>query len=283
MKVYGAYIAIILIWSTTPLAISWSAHDVGAAFAVTSRMVLGCFVALLILKLFKISYAITKQALLAYLISGLGIYLAMGFTYLGALYLPSGWLSIIYGFSPVLTGIFASIFLDERFTIYRILGLSLAIMGLSCVFWQGLEIGEHYKLGFFYLIMAVLFQSSSAVAIKKINAKQPSLAMTAMGLVVASPLFIISWWIMEGQMPATMSLKAGLSIIYLAIMGSVFGFSLYYFLIHALEASKVALITLITPVSALFVGYWFNYETISLFVIMGTVLILLGLGLFQYR
>ena len=90
MRVIFAYVGVILIWSTTPLAISWSSLGVGASFAVASRMVLGCLVAFCVLKLANISFALHKKALLAYLVSGLGIYLAMGATYWGALYLPSG-------------------------------------------------------------------------------------------------------------------------------------------------------------------------------------------------
>ncbi len=150
MKIILAYLSIILIWSTTPLAISWSTVEVGASFAVASRMLLGGIVALLLLIMTRIHYALSKRALMAYLISGLGIYLAMEATYLGALYLPSGWLSVIYGFSPVLTGFFAHFLLNEKITHQRILGLILSIFGLCCIFWQGLITSENMVLGFFF-------------------------------------------------------------------------------------------------------------------------------------
>ena len=44
MSVPAAYIGIILIWSTTPLAIQWSGTEVGYLFGITSRMSLGVIV-----------------------------------------------------------------------------------------------------------------------------------------------------------------------------------------------------------------------------------------------
>ena len=41
MSIAAAYIAVILIWSTTPLAIQWSSLGAGFSFAVMARMVIG--------------------------------------------------------------------------------------------------------------------------------------------------------------------------------------------------------------------------------------------------
>ena len=54
MSVPAAYIAVILIWSTTPLAIQWSGVGVGYLFGITSRMILGVMVGLMVAGLFSI-------------------------------------------------------------------------------------------------------------------------------------------------------------------------------------------------------------------------------------
>jgi drug/metabolite transporter (DMT)-like permease len=46
MSVPMAYIGVIMIWSTTPLAIAWSSEDVGFVFGVTSRMIIGALLVL---------------------------------------------------------------------------------------------------------------------------------------------------------------------------------------------------------------------------------------------
>ncbi|MGZ8928379.1 MAG: EamA family transporter, partial [Methylobacter sp.] len=41
MRIPLAYISVILLWSTTPLAIKWSGEGSGYLFGVTGRMVIG--------------------------------------------------------------------------------------------------------------------------------------------------------------------------------------------------------------------------------------------------
>jgi len=76
--------------------------------------------------------------------------------------------------------------------------------------------------------------------------------------------------------------RAAGAIVYLGVFGSVIGFALYYYVIKHLETSKVALITLITPVIALLLGHWLNGEIIGLRLWIGTALILLGLGVHEW-
>ena len=282
MTVPLAFLAVVLIWSTTPLAIKWSGDDVGFLFGVTSRMILGCLLAVAAVFILRISYSMSARAKRAYFASGLGIYLAMLFGYWGARYIPSGWISVLFGLSPLITGILAKIFLHEALTAAKIIGLLSGILGLSVIFLQGSSMTHDAILGVSLVLIGVLGQTSTAVWIKKINAKQHGLAMTAGGLLVSIPLFVLTWFIFDGNIPNTIPTRTGLSIIYLAVFGSLIGFSLYYYLIHHLEASKVSLITMITPVTALFLGAYLNNEPITTNITLGTLLILLGLMIFQW-
>jgi len=72
------------------------------------------------------------------------------------------------------------------------------------------------------------------------------------------------------------------SIVYLGVMGSIVGFVSYYYLLSHLRASTVALITLMTPVTALWLGNMLNNEDLTPFIWLGTSLVLLGLMLHQW-
>lgn len=41
MRVLAAYISVVLLWSTTPLAIKWSGEGPGYLFGATGRMTIG--------------------------------------------------------------------------------------------------------------------------------------------------------------------------------------------------------------------------------------------------
>ena len=61
MSVPIAYICVIIIWSTTPLGISWSGDGVGYAFGVALRMTIGLIALLLIIRLMKLDFPMGQK------------------------------------------------------------------------------------------------------------------------------------------------------------------------------------------------------------------------------
>ena len=132
------------------------------------------------------------------------------------------------------------------------------------------------------MVFSVTAYSASAVAVKRIGADIPALATTIGGLMVTVPL-LVSVYILTGEpLPAVVPHRAMLSIIYLGMIGSVLGFALYDYALRHGEATRVALITLITPVLALMLGHLFNGEALQIEAMLGTAAILSGLLLFEY-
>jgi hypothetical protein len=94
MSVPAAYVGVILIWSTTPLAIQWSAQGASFSFAVMARMLIGLAICLILLVATRTAFPFTAAARQLYAISGLSLFMAMLLTYWGALHIPSG---LIFG------------------------------------------------------------------------------------------------------------------------------------------------------------------------------------------
>jgi len=283
MAVPAAYLGVILIWTTTPLAIQWSGNGPGFLFGVTGRLVLSALLALALVSLLRLPMPWTRRARHCYLAAGLGIYGAMLLVYWSAQLIPSGWISVLFGLSPILTGIMASRWLQgQPLTPARGLGAGLGLMGLLVVFGEGAQGGPALVYGIAALCVAVIIHSASAVWIKAIGVSLPGLVITAGGLLVAAPLFLLTWFVSGQTWPQTIGIQAGASIIYLALIGSVLGFALYYYLLDRVDVVRVALITLITPVCALLLGALFNGEVITPQVWVGSGLILLGLACFEF-
>lgn len=72
------------------------------------------------------------------------------------------------------------------------------------------------------------------------------------------------------------------AIIYAATVGSVIGFLLYFYLVRNLDAMKVALIPVITPVFALFLGHYLNDEPLGMATWVGAFQVLLGMVVFEW-
>lgn len=284
MPIPIAYFTIVAIWSTTPLAIQWSALGTGFAFAVMARMLIGATLALVLIVVWRIGFPLHRKARQSYLVGGLGMFGAMLSTYWGAQYIHSGLVSVLFGLTPLATSVLAVFWLGERaLRPDKLIGMALGILGLALIFATGHEVSGHQAvLGIAALLLAVFLYSASLVGVKRIGDHSPPLATTAGTLLVALPLFILAWWLVDGQIPTDIAPRAGAAIIYLGIFGSVLGFALYYYVIKHMDAGKVSLITLITPVIALILGNVLNGEMIEARVWLGAGLITLGLGLHQW-
>ena len=280
-----AYLSIIIIWSTTPLTVQWSAGD-NPFFGVAARMSLGIIACWIIILTKGTVIPFTRKTLPVYLVTGISLYLAMSFVYWSSQFIPSGWISVLFGLSPIFTAIFSHIFLEEKnFSIHKIAGLLLGFTGLLLVFSSSTELNYQAIWGITACLTAVVISGASSVWIKQLN---QTVELTGMqtnvgGLTIAVPFFILTWLIVSNAVIPDLSIQSSASIIYLGLIGTALGFSIYYFLLKNMEATRVALITLITPITALILGSWLNNEPIIAKVWIGTAFICGGLVCFEFR
>ncbi|NNL06274.1 MAG: DMT family transporter [Gammaproteobacteria bacterium] len=282
MSVPAAYLTVILIWSTTPLAIQWSGIGVGYEFGVAARMTISLLALLLIVRFRRLPLPWNSHARRVYTVSGLSIFIAMSLVYWSAQYIPSGWISVEFGLSPIITSAFATVILRENnLTAGRIAGMLLGLCGLFVVFAEGFSLAGAAWMGVAGVTIGTTSQSLGAVLLQKLKTDLPAISITAGSLVVATPLFLLNFAVQQ-DWPDTIGTTTALSIVYLAILGSAIGFPLYFYLLKNLSAERVALIALITPVTALLVGAALNDEIISTRVWLGTALIITGLAIYEY-
>lgn len=284
MSVPAAFIGVILIWTTTPLAVRWSGQDVGFLFGLTARMTIAALLISLVVIALKVRLPWHRRARVVYLSSGLGVTVAMLATYWAAQRIPSGWIALLFGLSPLLTGLMARHWLGERgLGMARWLGLLAALAGLLVMFGEAGRLGGDTVHGVLAMLCAVTAHSASAVWIKRHSRRMPALAVTAGGLYVALPLLLLTWFVTGQTWPVAVSNRTVLSIAYLGVVATVLGFALYYYVLHQLGPLRVSLITLITPVLALLLGHVINNEPLTVSVWLGAALVLSGLVFFEWN
>jgi len=278
-----AYSLVVVIWSTTPITIKWSSEGVGHLFGVSLRMALGAIVSMLLVLVYYRKFPVNKIACKAYTASALALYGGMLPVYWGAQYISSGLVSVIFGLSPIVTGYLAWRFIHEQgFSPVKLFGAMAGVVGLLFIFFEDSQTLDGYIYGVLAVLLAVVLHAISVVWVKSIKIDMPPLTLVAGGLLFSMPLFMMTYIIYAPPFPEYIPVKAMWSIIYLGVVGSVIGFVCFYYLLRHLAASTVALITLITPVVALWIGYMFNGESISTNIYAGTLFVLLGLGLHQW-
>ncbi len=282
MKVALAYLSIILIWTTTPLAIKWST-DTDWFFGVAARTALGALLILPLLYWSKQRFSFEWSAIKVYIAASIPILGGMTMMYWAAQYLPSGWIAIIFALTPVITGLFAHYCLpNSRITRQKLIGVVVALTGLWIIFGPNLQT-DLFKLQLMAIgiaLLSVIAHSYGTVLVKRMNHTVPTLHVVIGALWVTAlvhfalyPQTLLEW--------PDLSTRESWTIIYAASFGSVFGFLLYFYLLKQVDAIKVGLIPVITPVFALLLGYALNNETLNASVWLGAGLVTLGLIIFE--
>lgn len=288
MQLAGAYLVVVLIWSTTPLGIVWSSETVTPTMAVLLRMLIAWVLGYALIKLFRIQMDWHGKALRFYSYSAIGVAGGMFLCYMGARSVPSGMLSLIYGFAPIFSGLFGQWLLNEKpFSGAKKCALVLSFTGLFVVCYDKIFADYHEVsiafIDLFCVFSSVVLFSLSAVLVKTLNVSNHPLSSTVGTLSVSLPIFFILWWAFDGDLAnSDFEMKSVSSIIYLGVFGSLFGFMAYFYVLKRLPASTVSLVTLMTPAIAIFLGSQLNNEVLTFSLLLGSGLVLIGLFLYFF-
>lgn len=287
MAIAFAYILVVLIWTTTPLAIVWSG-ETDWFFGVAARTLLGALIILPLLwwrKSKQVYFRLDFDALRIYAMAALPVFGGMTLMYWSAQYIPSGWIAIVFAMTPVMTGIIAHYLLPEkRLTPRKILAIGLSLFGLWMIVAPNIEsqLAGLQIIAILVALISVLLHSLGSVLVKRCGTSLPALHVvigalwvTVIGHLIIDPTALLTW--------PELQTRESAAILYAATVGSVVGFLLYFYLVRHVDAMKVALIPVITPVFALLIGHYLNNEELSLSLWFGTGIVILGLVLFEWR
>jgi len=282
MPVIFAYLFIVLLWSTTPLAIHWSNSSLQFISAATLRMLLALVICLALMLVFRMPLAKRRSDWLAFLAGSIGLFPNMLLVYWSAQYISSGLMAVIMGLYPFAAGFFSLLLLKENvFTVQRIFAVVIAIVGLVVINLDKIGVGEHAVYGVLGIVGSAFIHAFSTVWLKKLGGAVSPLRQCTGSLIFAVPAFILSWWILDGEIPTDIDAHSFIGVGYLAVAGSVIGFSLFFYVLKKCSMVSVSFIPLITPVIALAVGAAFADEKISVNTIIGSGLVLLSLIIYQ--
>lgn len=146
----------------------------------------------------------------------------------------------MFGLSPLMAGIMATFLLGEKsLTRWKILGTLLGVAGLGVIFVDGRSLGGEHFLGLSALLLSVFFYSASLVWLKRIGDDSPPLATTVGSLGVATLLFALLWQATSGDIPESVPWRSGAAVVYLGIFGSAIAFTMYYYVIKHMRATKI--------------------------------------------
>ncbi|MDE3838924.1 EamA family transporter [Bacillus methanolicus] len=186
---------------------------------------------------------------------------------------------LILALVPLVTSVFAVVFLGHRFTVFRFVGILLGFTGVMFVVLNG-KSGIHLvSIGDFYIFLAVLTQGISFIIIKKATQTLDTRMMTGWMLLFGSLLlFFISLWMEPNGLLSMANGTTPIWMIFLAsaVLATALGHMIYNKAIQQIGAAESAIFINLNPLFSLLGAYLFLGESISLSQIMGFILIVIG-------
>lgn len=285
MAVFLAYFSVVLVWATTPLAIQWSGDSISFVAAVLARMLCALCLAFCIAIICRKSFQPFLRHAKIHFAASIGIFPNMIVVYWAAQFISSGLVAVIFALSPFATGLMTLILLKQNpFTLRRLGALLLAVLGLCIIFYHQMQFKPHSMYGIVGILLSCLFFSFSTVWVKKISLTTEvnvGVFYQATGAMLFSmPGLLISWWWLDGVVPQSISVKSASAILYLAVIGSLVGMALFFYILQRLSATLVSLVTLMTPVLAILIGKNLANEELSSQTLVGVSVVLFALILY---
>lgn len=204
--------------------------------------------------------------------------LPFGFIFAGQTEITVGLSSIINAMTPLFTVVIMAAFLEERLTTNRIIGVLLGVIGVAIL--RGLDEPLHgnQTIGILLCLFAAISYGFAALWGRKFLVDVPPLKSATCQLLCSTVIiavvvcFIDKPWTLE--MP---SQKTVFSLAALAVLGTALAYIVFFKILVRAGASNVMLVTLLIPVTALFLGNVFLDEPIKSKEIIGAVIIGTGL------
>lgn len=257
-------------------------------WAASMRQGIAAIVFIIIFLIKRPKLNLTKAHIKLILIYGVFM-MALGhiFSLWGQQHIDSGLASIIFSFFPLAVVLISTVLLpkEEPFTLRKLFGTLLGLAGIALLFYTQnmLDAGDKQLLGISFILLAVLVNSIPNVVIKRDGADLDPLVLNTGGMLVASLLLLISALTFEGVPDFVLTRKMIFAELYLGIICSAMGFFLYFWLLRHISVFRMALTAYITPLVAVFLGYIFYNEILSLNHYIGMLLIFTGIFIAEIK
>jgi drug/metabolite transporter (DMT)-like permease len=197
-------------------------------------------------------------------------------------YVPSGLSALLFALFPILVALMAHFAIPgERLRPRSIVGIAIGFAGIATLFSEDFAKlgGRKVLIASVIMLVAPFVSAISSVVIKRLGSGIHPISIAAVPMAFGGGVMAVLAIVFERHRtivwtPATLGALA-----YLSIFGSAVSFTLYYWLLRRLPASRVSLIAYVTPVVAVAVGVMFLDEPLTARLVAGAVLVIAGVAL----
>lgn len=271
-----------LIWGSTWLGIKIGLEDSPPFLSAGLRFLIATIFLYIWAKCRGIRFSDYKDQIIKILIPGFFLYyLAYSLIYWGEQYINSGLTAVLFATFPFFVAIYATLLLkDEKLTRFKFLGLLTGFCGIILIFWDSLSFsGENLFAGMTGIILSAACSAYASVRVKRDLYSVEPIVISTYQMGLGTLLLLGSGFLLEKTSDFKLTYKSIGALLYLSFLGSALAFMAYYWLLKKIEVTKLSLITFITPIVALILGWLILEEALTLYLLLGTILVIFGIWL----
>jgi len=287
MKARLVWLVLCGIWGSTWLFIKLGLEDLPPFTFAAIRFIIAVAIVFSIIRIRGLALPRARSDWILLAVTGI---LSFGFNYglvfWGEQYITSGLAALLQATTPAFGLVFAHFNLPgERLSWTRIGGVVLGVCGVAVVFSNQLAVaGRQALAGCVALLLSSIFVAYSNVLVKKHGKNLNPAIMTAGQMLFGLLLLLAVSITLEGNpLRYHWTPMAVIALLYLAVVGSVIAFLLYYWLILNMDVTKSMLIALVTPVVAVILGMIVLNEEFGWRTLAGGAMIILGIAFIVVR
>lgn len=283
---YFKLVATVFFWGTNFAAGKIAVQSLGPYATAFMRFAIGALLLMAYLYKFngKIPTLTPKQWRLVFMSALMGVFLYNLLFFSGIQYMPTVRASLVIAFAPITITLGSWLFLGEKVSLIKWLGIALSIFGAIVVLAHGdfseflsnttWGVGELLIMG--CVLSWTVYTLIGRVALQTI----PALSLSSFSALIGAILLFIPA-LQHGLVErlAHVSWQALAAIIYMSCTATALGFIWYYEAVQKIGATKAAVVGNLTPVFAAIIAVTLLGEELTLTTILGGALVLAGVVL----
>jgi len=274
------FVSTVLIWGTTWIAIALQVGDVPVVVSVFYRFATAGVVFILGLALLgRLERPapgqqkwVLAQAMCLFSFNFLCFYMAAG-------YLASGVISVIFSLATIFNAVNARLFFGDRITAKTLLAGSLGVGGLMLMFagdLSGAGTGEAWIGILFATCGTMMFSFGNMVSRRNSASGLSPVTANAWGMCYGALILLALIWASGSEIILPRDTVYIGAMLYLAVIGSVVGFTTYLLMVARIGSAKAAYATVMFPIVALAISTFVEGYSWGVMNAAGLVLALCG-------
>ncbi|WP_426264469.1 DMT family transporter [Sphingomonas sp. PWP1-2] len=272
-----------LIWGSTWLVIRGQLGVVPASWSVTYRFLVAGVV--------MCSYALIRRESLRLDARGLRFAAVLGlaqfclnfnFVYRAEMHITSGLVAVVFALMLLPNAVFGRIFLGQQLGRQLIIGMAVAMAGVTLLFVREIRIDPHGPIealtGIGFTLLAIFSASSANVMQGTQTARAyPMIPMLGVAMLLGATFDGAFAWVTTGPPVIELTFAYLAATLYLGVFASAIAFPLYFGVLRVIGPAKAAYSGVLVPVIAMCLSTLFEGYRWSLLAGAGAALVIGGL------